>query len=217
MLPVVFDLDGTLIDSLPDIAAAVNVLLAEEGLPPLEVPRVAGFIGHGVQVLMQRLIAATELDAGDHDRLLARFIPIYEEAARETRLMPGAAAALDVLRARGVPLGLCTNKPRAPLLPTLAAAGLEGAFDIVLAGDDLAFRKPDPRTLLHVVQALGAESCVYVGDSPVDAETARAAGVPFALYTEGIRVVPVAEIPHDRAFSDFSELAGVYDALRGAA
>ncbi len=72
MLPVVFDLDGTLIDSLPDIAAAVNVLLAEEGLPGLEVPQVAGFIGHGVQVLMQRLIAATDLEERDRERLLAR-------------------------------------------------------------------------------------------------------------------------------------------------
>ena len=84
--------------------------------------------------------------------------------------------------------------------------GLTGAFDIELAGDDLERRKPDALPLLTAMERLGGETCIYVGDSDIDAETALNAGVPFALYTEGIRTKPVDEIPHDVAFNDFSDL-----------
>lgn len=213
MLPVVFDLDGTLINSLPNITDAANALLAEEGLPPVTQKVTAGFVGHGERVFLDRLIAATALKASAFDALMPRFIAHYKVAARETQLMPKAAETVAAFRNRGVKTGLCTNKPRAPLLPTLAAAGLDDAFDIVVAGDDLEKRKPDPAPLWHAIERLGAESCIYVGDSEVDAETAQRAGVPFALYTEGIRVREIADIPHDAVFSDFDDLAAVYRKL----
>ena len=107
-------------------------------------------------------------------------------------------------------MALCTNKPAAPLWPTLKAAGIEDAFDVVLAGDMLEKRKPDPLPVHHILSELNAETCLYVGDSETDAETARRAGVPFMLFTEGIRLAPIEDIPHDVAFDDLSMLPEIY-------
>ena len=209
MIPVIFDLDGTLIDSLPDITLAANDLLAAHDLPPLEATQVAGFVGHGEIAFLQRLIAATDLNPEKFDAILPDFIYRYKAAAKQTRMMPGARQALDTLKEQGVPIGLCTNKPRAALIPTLAAVGLSGTFDTVVAGTDHEKRKPDPALLHLAMTGLGAGRCIYVGDSEVDAETAERAAVPFLLYTKGIRVTPVADIPHDAAFDDFAGLAAL--------
>lgn len=214
MLPVVFDLDGTLIDSLPDVTKAVNLLLAEEDQPLLPQTVVNTFVGSGEKVLMQRLIAATAFTGTDAERLMPRFIEHYKTAAADTKLFPGAREVLDRLRRAGVPIGLCTNKPRAPLIPTLEAAGLGDVFGVVVAGDDLPLRKPDPAPLFHCFQVLGAETGIYVGDSEVDAETARRAGVPFVIYAHGIRVNPIEDIPHDVVFEDFDALEGILSALQ---
>lgn len=214
MLPVVFDLDGTLIDSLPDVTKAVNLLLADEGQPLLPQSVVNTFVGSGEKVLMQRLIAATAFEPDDAERLMPGFIAHYKTAALDTKLFPGAREALDRLRAAGVPIGLCTNKPRAPLVPTLEAAGLADVFGVVVAGDDLPLRKPDPAPLFHCFRALGAETGIYVGDSEVDAETAKRAGVPFVIYAHGIRVNPIEDIPHDVVFDDFGALDGILSALQ---
>jgi len=213
MIPAIFDLDGTLIDSLPSITDAANGLLAEEGLPPLTTDQTTGFVGRGERVFLDRLIAATDLVPEGFDALLPRFIVHYEAAAANTKLIPGAVEAVAALRTSGVKVGLCTNKPRAPLEPTLVAAGLDKAFDVIVAGDDLERRKPDPEPLIFAMDKLGAERCIYVGDSEVDAETAKRASMPFALYTEGIRTTDVADIPHDLAFDDFKELGEVYQKL----
>ena len=211
--PVVFDLDGTLIDSLPDVTRAVNLLMEEEGQPLLDTSVVNTFIGSGEKVLMQRLIAATAFTPLDGDRLMPRFIAHYKTAALDTKLFPGARAALDRLGDAGVPIGLCTNKPRAPLEPTLEAAGLSDVFGVVVAGDDLPLRKPDPAPLLHCFQSLGSETGIYVGDSEVDAETAQRAGVPFVIYAHGIRVSPIKDIPHDVVFDNFADLDEILVAL----
>jgi len=212
-MPVVFDLDGTLVDSLPGIAAAANGFLAEEGRPALPVERVAGFVGRGEDVFLERLMEAGGLDAARFCEVKPRFLEIYAEASRGTRLFPGARAMLDGFRDAGVPLGLCTNKPSGPMRVVLEAAALDGVFDAIVAGDEVARRKPDPAPLLAVLSRLGASFGLYVGDSEVDAETAARAGVPFALYTEGIRTRPVAELPHDHAFSDFGALSGIYGSV----
>ncbi|MBT8459643.1 MAG: HAD-IA family hydrolase, partial [Boseongicola sp.] len=182
------------------------LLLAEEGQPLLPQSVVNTFVGSGEKVLMQRLIAATAFEMRDAERLMPRFIRHYKTAALDTKLFPGAREALDRLRAAGVPIGLCTNKPRAPLEPTLEAAGLTDVFGIVVAGDDLPLRKPDPAPLFHCFQSLGAETGIYVGDSEVDAETAKRAGVPFVIYAHGIRVSPIEDIPHDAVFEEFEAL-----------
>jgi len=209
MTPVVFDLDGTLINSLPDVTAAANALLAEYDKPPVPEAQVNGFVGMGEGVFIDRLIAATGLDTNKRTEILARFIEHYKIAAQFTKLFPGALDALQALKHQGRALALCTNKPQAALTPTLIAGGLDQVFDVVVAGDTLSVRKPNPEPVLHILKEMNAETCLYVGDSEVDAETAKRAGVPFILYTEGIRQKPIEDIPHDRAFSDFATLGAV--------
>lgn len=207
---VVFDLDGTLIDSAPDIHAASNALLAEDGLPALTFDQIRSFIGKGVPQLVTRILETIGDDPTGprHAALVHRFETRYETAVGLTLPYPGVVAALDRLAERGFVLGVCTNKPAAPARAVLAHLGLLNRFAAILGGDSLAVRKPDPAPLFATIAALGAvpERCLYVGDSEVDAETAMRAGIPFALYTEGYRKTPVAELPHRFAFGDFSRL-----------
>lgn len=213
MLPVVFDLDGTLIDSLPTVTGVANALLSEIDKPLLDAKTVAGFVGWGEQVLLDRLIAHAELGQYDRADLLRRFLHHYEIMGHEVRLMAGAEAAMQNLKDAGVPLALCTNKPRVALEPALASSVLGDVLDVVVAGDDLDKRKPDPAPLLHILTELGVKKALYVGDTHIDAETAERAKVPFALFTEGIRTKPVAEIPHDFVFSHFDELPILWRSL----
>lgn len=209
MRAVVFDLDGTLIDSLPDIAAAANALLADHAMPPLPQQQIGSFVGMGERVFLDRLIAATALDGTAYDALLEEFVAIYKQSTGRTTVFPGVVAALEALRADGIKLGICTNKPSGPLGAVLSAVDLARWFDVIVAGDTLPVRKPDPAPLRLAFERMGATEGVYVGDSDVDAETAQRATVPFALFTEGIRMKPIDEIPHDRAFTDFALLPGL--------
>ena len=212
MMPVVFDLDGTLVDSLPDIAAAANRLLEAEGIVPLPLGTVAGFVGLGERVFIERLIAACDLDPARFDELLGAFLPIYE-ACSDTVLFDGVAELLQALSTRGVPLGICTNKPSGPLQHVLAGLPQRDLIGTVIAGDTLPVRKPHPEPLLLAFERLGADRGLYVGDSETDAETARRAGVPFALYKHGIRTTPLDQIPHDLAFDRFDEVLRFYNTL----
>ena len=213
MLPVVFDLDGTLIDSLPTMTRAANALLIDLYQPCLSSKVVAGFVGWGEQVFLDKLIASAGLESVPRAELMEQFLQHYKSMGHDVRLMVGAESAMRLLKAEGVPLALCTNKPRVALEPVLASCVLGELLDVVVAGDDLEKRKPDPMPLLHILAELGVETGLYVGDNHIDAETAKRANVPFALFTEGIRTKPVADIPHDFAFSDFSELPAVWRKL----
>ena len=206
----IFDLDGTLVDSAPDIHRAVNIVLSGEGLAPLSLEAVRGLVGHGASVLIERVMATSGLPPAPdtHARLYGRLIEVYEDAVHLTHPYPGAVAALEALAAGGWRLGLCTNKPERPARALLAHLDLARFFPVVVGGDSLAERKPHPAPLLQVVAGLGAGAAVFVGDSEVDAETAAAAGLPFALFTEGYRKAPVAALPHAFAFDDWSRLPG---------
>jgi phosphoglycolate phosphatase len=206
---VVFDLDGTLIDSLPDIAEAANALLADHGLEPLPQSQIGGFVGMGERVFLDRLIAATALDAAEYDALMVEFITHYKASTGLTTVFPGALDAVKALKAEGYKLGICTNKPGVPLAAVLDALDLAQWFDVIIAGDTLPVRKPDPAPLHLAFERMAATKGVYVGDSDVDAETAQRAGVPFAFFTEGIRTKPMDEIPHDRAFDRFEDLPAI--------
>lgn len=211
---VLFDLDGTLIDSAPDIHAGVVALLAEEGIAPLSFEVVKGFIGSGVPVLMSRVMAAVGIapDAGRHAEWSARFIDRYEhDPGGLTRAYDGVEAALAAL---DLPLGLCTNKPEGPTRALLAEFGWEGRFSALVGGDTLPVRKPDPAPLHEAVARIGGGPVVFVGDSEVDAETAERAGVPFLLFTGGYRKAPVAELPHLAAFDHWDEMPALLRALR---
>ncbi|MGY6634976.1 MAG: phosphoglycolate phosphatase [Alkalilacustris sp.] len=208
MPAVVFDLDGTLIDSAPDIQAAANAVLAAEGLAPLTLSQTRGFIGAGAPVFVERMAAATlpRPDPTRTARMLAAFIDRYEGAVTLTRVYPGVVDALEAMAEAGWRLALCTNKPILPTRSVLAHLGLDRFFPVVVGGDTLPVRKPDPAPLHHAIAALGGGATTYVGDSETDAETARAAGVPFALYTEGYRTAPASALVHEFAFADYPRL-----------
>lgn len=207
MAAVIFDLDGTLIDSAADIHAAVNQVLAEEGHPSLTRAAVTAMIGNGVGVLLDRVIAATALEPAQRDRLLTRFMLIYElGSATLTQAYDGVPEALAALSKSGLTLGLCTNKPLRPTLAVLGALGWQGHFASVICGDSLPTRKPDPAMLHACIARVGGGPVLYVGDSEVDAETAHAAGVGFLLFTEGYRKSPVAELEPLASFNHFSDL-----------
>lgn len=208
---VIFDLDGTLVDSVPDIHAAVAAFLTERGHAPLDLATVTSFVGNGVPVLLQRVLRAVgePYDAEAVAAAEPRFLAIYGiEPSALSRLYPGVPAALAALAAAGYRLGVCTNKPTAPTRQVLADFGLSDRFAAVVGGDTLPQRKPDPAPLRRVAELLGVEmtAVAYVGDSEVDAATAAAAGVPFLLFTEGYRKSPVEDLPYHACFDDFARL-----------
>jgi len=218
-VPVAFDLDGTLIDSAPDLHAAACRMLAEAGLPAIRAEQTRAFIGNGVPKLVERVMGAVGLapDSARHAHLTERFLHHYEAApADKTRLYPGVRAALERLSAAGHPLAICTNKPERPARRILAAFGLSDHFAAVVGGDTLDVKKPDPAPLHHALAGSGRTAALYVGDSETDAETSRAAGIPFLLFTEGYRKSPVTAIAHDAAFADFLHLPDLVSARAAA-
>jgi phosphoglycolate phosphatase len=199
---VLFDLDGTLIDSVPDIHAALNSLLAEEGLRPLSVPRVTGFVGHGVARLVDRAFAHLDrpLRGEALDAMVVRFSALYgAKAAVLTRPFPGVEPALAALHAQGIRLGVCTNKPAAITRSILKALGLAPRFDAVIGGDSTPERKPGPAPLLACLKALDAPAgrALYIGDSETDVLTARNAGLPVILVSYGYTGIPAAALGAD--------------------
>ncbi len=210
MRTLIFDLDGTLIDSAPDLHLAANELMAAIGQPSFGLDEIKSFIGNGLPVLVERVMAARALPPEQHPDLFARFLGLYSaEPVRLTRPYPHVATVLTGLKEAGCRLGICTNKPEAATRQILALLHLSRYFDAVLGGDSLAVRKPDPKPLLHTIEQLNATECIYVGDSEIDAETAERAGVPFLLFTEGYRKSAVQDIPHQAAFDDFKSLPGL--------
>ena len=203
---LVFDLDGTLVHSLPDIHRAVGQLLEEQGKPPLDLATVQRFVGNGVPTLVRRVAEATVLGTDIHT-LTVRMLQIYGASSADlTRPYPGVIAALEHFRNAGHPMAVCTNKPEGPARHILEVLDMAQFFQAVVGGDTLPQRKPDPTPLHHTFALLKLRGGVFVGDSEVDAATAQAAGVPFALFSQGYRKSPMAEIPHRWAFDAFDSL-----------
>jgi phosphoglycolate phosphatase len=215
---VLLDLDGTLVDSAEDLRDALNRLLAEEGLRPVDLAEIKGMIGDGGPKLVERALAAT---GGDPDRaatLLPRFLGLYEgNAARRTRPYPGVVETLARLEAAGLRLGCVTNKPSAATREILAALGLARFFGAVVGGDTLARRKPHPDPLLHAAEALGVapSETAMVGDNYHDVAAARAAGMAALAVTYGYSHVPHAELGADRLLDRFDEVPEALAALAG--
>lgn len=206
-LAIIFDLDGTLIDSAPDIHATANRVMGEMGFAALALAEVQTFVGKGLPNLVARLLERHGEDpAGPRlGPTIARFEAEYLTAHGLTTLYPGTRPALEQLLASGAALGLCTNKPIGPARAVMDHLNLTPLFATLLGGDSLACRKPDPEHLHATARALNRRKALFVGDSEVDADTAKAAGVPFLLFTEGYRKSPVDQIPHSAAFSDWSQ------------
>lgn len=184
---VLFDLDGTLVDSAPDIAAAVNRLLAELGLPAVDEATIRGWIGDGARALLAAALRHSG-SAREADEVMDRFMVHYGDCLLlHARPYPGVADTLAALSARGVAMGVCTNKPERFVAPLLEAMGIAGAFSGIVGGDTLPERKPHPLPLRHLAGRLGApvERCLMVGDSQTDFLAARAAGMPVVLVGYG--------------------------------
>jgi phosphoglycolate phosphatase len=214
---IVFDLDGTLIDSAPDIQFAASAVLEGLGKQGLTLDETRSFIGEGGAVFVSRMMAARGVEPGEknHAELYENFVAIYATAVDKAVFYPGALDALVALKASGHRLGLCTNKPQRPARAVMRHMGLEQVFDAFMAGGMIESRKPEPHMLLETIRNLGSGPTLYVGDSEIDAETARRAGVPFALYSAGYRKIPVSEIHHEWVFDDFGMLQNIVtDAMR---
>ena len=207
-LNLVFDLDGTLIDSAPQIHAAANIVFGNMGLPPFSHATVRGFIGNGVGVLVRRLMAHQDLDESPElvDELVGRFVSIYEEAFDLTTLYPGVSSAPSDLESAGCRLAICTNKPERPTRAVLRHFKLEALFPVVVGGDTLPQRKPHPEPLLAALRHMGPGKALFIGDSEVDAETAREARVPLALYTGGYRKAAAETLGAKVVFDDHAAL-----------
>jgi phosphoglycolate phosphatase len=181
---VIFDLDGTLIDSAPDIRAALNRVLATRGLPDLSAEAVQGMIGDGAKVLVDRAWAAQGRIAEPAD--LADFLADYEQnSSVETVVYPGLMAALEELTRNGHRLAICTNKPAVATAGILEPLGLQKFFPVVIGGDSTPYRKPDPRHLAAAVTALGASRTVMIGDHDNDMAAARGLGIPSIFASWG--------------------------------
>lgn len=211
---VLIDLDGTLLDTVRDIAAAVDAMLHALGRAPIGVDVVAHSIGQGVDVLLHRVLSGDRdgrVDAALLQRARAAFDPAYAASnGREARVYPGVVAGLDALRAQGLRLACVTNKPRRATADVLAQFDLERYFACVVGGDTLAQRKPAPQPLWHAATLLGvaADACIVLGDSANDARAARSAGMPVVLvdygYTEGL---PIGAIDCDAVVSSLAAFA----------
>jgi len=216
---VIFDLDGTLVDSAADIGASLNWLLAGIGRRAVQRSEVVTWVGDGVARLVERGLAATGgVPAADElAALTARFTEYYEaHSADLTRPFPGAVAALETLTATGCRLGVCTNKPEGATAEILETLDLRRFFAAVAGGDTVpGVRKPQPGHVLHVVAALGASpaAAVMVGDSPNDIDAAKAARVRAVAVSFGYTRVPPRDLGADVLIDHFDELVPVLAAL----
>lgn len=204
---ILFDLDGTLVDSAPDLVGALDALLLEHGRAPVGEAAGRTMIGEGAARLVERGFATRGGLPGPVAGLVPRFVEIYEERlTRVTRPFAGAIEALEALHAGGFALGICTNKPDRATHRILGELGLARFFSAVVGGDGV--RKPAPDPVLRCLAALGGEASasVFVGDSPVDHAAARAAGLPVILVSFGYTAVPARELGADHVVDSLSEL-----------
>ena len=207
---VVCDLDGTLVDSAPDLSAALNTVLAEQGVPTVPFEEIRLLVGGGALVLIERALARVGApERFDTARMFDRFLDVYRaRLTRESRPYPGVPGALRALARRGHPLAVCTNKPEDLARRMLAELGLDHFGDAVVGGDTFAFRKPDRRTLEAAAERAGGDPqrSVLIGDSRTDVETARNADVPVILVSYGYRTDPIDDLAPDFVAHEFKEV-----------
>ena len=215
---ICFDLDGTLVDSVPDLAAAVNLMLADLNRPTCSEDQVRGWVGNGAPILVQRalsgdIIVADDLDEALFNDALELFLQHYSNNLFNfSTLYPNVKETLTALQQGGYKLAIVTNKPIKQTLPVLKLAGLDGFFDLVLGGDSLAEKKPHPLPLQHCQQQwqLSADQVLMVGDSENDILAAKAANFASFGLTYGYNYgVPISASNPDHVADDISELLTV--------
>jgi phosphoglycolate phosphatase len=218
---IAFDLDGTLVDTAPDLIATLNVLLDGEGLPRLPLAEARPFIGHGARWLIERGFeaAGAHLHPAKSQQLFERFIAHYRDhIADQSRPFPGCEAALDALQPAGALLCVCTNKPTSLSVALLETLGLAHRFAAIVGPDAAPAAKPDPRHLQAAVAAAGGaiERAILVGDSATDVGAARAAKAGLILVGFGYTETPAADLGPDVLIDHFDELPAACLRLLGA-
>ena len=212
---VAFDLDGTLADTAPDLAAALNHALQRLGREPIEPESVRHLVGHGARALLRKGLAATG-DASD-ELVEAGFQHLIDHYAANicngTLAYPGLDATLAELGELGIPAAICTNKPERLTHLLVDALGWTGRFASIVGGDTLAVRKPDPAPLHLAIARAGGGRAAFVGDSIIDADTARAAGVPFIAVSFGFSDRPMEELGADVVIDSYEELIPALERL----
>ena len=207
---IAFDLDGTLVDTAPDLIGALNRVLDEEGLPRVPLASARHLVGQGARALLIRGFAEAgrTLEGEEAEQCVARFLDVYRaHIADESVPFPGLTEALDALEADGARLTVCTNKPGVYARLLLEALDLSGRFVAVTGPDDAPAKKPDPRHLLASIAAAGgAERFLLVGDSLADVAAARGAGAPSIVVSFGYTDIPAAELGGDRLIESFGDL-----------
>lgn len=208
---IVFDLDGTLIDTAPDLMDSLNHSLSAASLPVVDAPAFRRFVGHGGRVMIERAFAAHNkpLPIDEHERLLDLFLDNYTRSIPgKSQPYPGVLDAIARFEADSYLLAICTNKYEANSLALIEALGLSRHFSANCGQDTFAFRKPDPRHLIETIKRAGGdpENALMVGDSQTDIDTAKAAGIPVVAVDFGYTDRHVREFDPSVVISHFDEL-----------
>jgi len=213
---VIFDLDGTLVDTAPDLAAALNHALTRANRPTVSMAKVRHTVGRGPRALIASALGQSPADSSEVSGLVAHFLEYYDaNVAVMSKPFPGAESAARRLASRGHRLGICTNKPEELSIKLMTALALRDLFPVILGADSRPYRKPDPRHLLDAIAGVGgkAENAVLIGDSDTDVKTARAAQVPVIAVAFGYTETPARALGADGVIDDFDELERAFAAL----
>jgi phosphoglycolate phosphatase len=215
---IVFDLDGTLVDTAPDLIDTLNLILGRHGYPAVAFEEARGMVGAGVKVLLQRGLAAKHIvpPPAEIDKLFEEYLEHYAaHVADRSRPFPGLTEALDALEAQGFILAVCTNKLEWLSVLLLDKLGLSSRFKAVCGQDTFKVRKPDPAILRLTIERAGGDAgrAVMVGDSMTDVSTAKAAEIPIVAVDFGYTDVPPADFKAERLISHFDELPAAVRAL----
>ena len=208
---IVFDLDGTLVDTAPDLIATLNLVLTLENMPPVPFEKARAMIGGGVRPLIEEALIEQQRHLGEAavDALFEQYIRHYQEhIADHSRPYPGCEDALEALVAQGFTLAVCTNKYESLSLRLLDALDMKARFAAICGQDTFPMKKPDPEMLVRTIERAGGDvsRAVMVGDSDTDVRTARAAGIPIIGVDFGYTDIPMAELSPDRLISHFQQL-----------
>jgi phosphoglycolate phosphatase len=217
---IVFDLDGTLVDTAPDLIATLNAVFADQGVPPVTYESAREMIGGGVKVLLQRGLSAQNIypSPADLDGLYSTYLERYAaHIADLSRPFPGLVNALDRLEDQGFRFAVCTNKLEWLSVKLLDALGLSARFGAICGQDTFGTPKPDPEMLRKTILRAGGDpaSALMVGDSATDIDTARNARLPVVAVDFGYTETPVVELNPDCVISHFDDLPAAVEALIG--
>ena len=217
---VVFDLDGTLVDTAPDLVATLNIIFARVGLPLVEYDSARNMVDGGMRAMIERglTLEGRTFTATEIDRLFADFIAHYGAHLADRSLpFPGAEAAMERLAARGCRFAICTNKLESLSVRLLEALGLSGHFSAVCGQDTFGLQKPDPEILLRTIRKAGGNPAraIMVGDSHTDIEAARAARIPVIAVDFGYTETPVSLLGPDQVISSYDNLPAAVFRLLG--